>query len=79
MKVPVQIPKVSMAIDEAAPIEWLVEEGQSVAEGDPLYVLATDKTDTEVEAPASGIVHWDATLDETYPVGTQIGWIEAPE
>lgn len=79
MKVPVQIPKVSMAIDEATPLEWYVPDGQQVTEGQPLFLLATDKTETDVTAPTSGVVHWDAELDQTYPVGTRLGWIESPD
>ncbi len=79
MKVPINIPKLSMATDEGAPMEWLVPDGGRVEEGAELYSLETEKALTEVTAPASGIVHWEAELDEAYPVGTQIGWIETAD
>ena len=78
-EIPVNIPKLGIAIDEATPTEWLVEDGQPVNEGDPLYVVATDKVETEVEAPASGVVSWDVELDEAYAVGTRIGSIQTSE
>lgn len=37
-------------------IEWCVEMGDSVAEGDSLVVLESDKASMEVPAPASGVV-----------------------
>ena len=78
-EIPVNIPRLGVAIDEATPIEWLVEDGQSVNEGDPLYVVATDKAETEVEAPASGVVRWAVELDEAYAVGTRIGSIQTTD
>ncbi len=75
-EVPVQIPKLSVAIDEATPIEWLVANGGSATDGAALYLVETDKVETEVTAPASGIVHWEVELNQVYPVGTRIGRIE---
>lgn len=75
---PVRIPKTSLAATEATLIEHLVEEGQAVKEGQPLYLLETEKVEQEIEAPASGLVHWSTSIErgETYEVGTQIGHIE---
>jgi pyruvate/2-oxoglutarate dehydrogenase complex dihydrolipoamide acyltransferase (E2) component len=75
-EIPIQIPKLSIAIHEATPLEWLVADGQSVHEDDPLFVLETDKVETEVNSPASGVVRWNAELGRAYPVGTRIGHIE---
>ena len=72
---PIRIPKVSMAAAEAIITEYLVEDGQRVEEGQPLYLMETDKVEQEMEAPESGIVHWSAEIGETYDVGTQIGHI----
>lgn len=75
--VPLNMPKLSMAATEATFLEWLVEDGAAVTEGQPLYSVATDKVDTEVESPASGILrHGDAEAEVDYPVGTQVGSIE---
>lgn len=68
-----------MAMSEAIVVEWLVEEGQRVEEGAPLWLMETDKVEQEMEAPASGIVHWTAEIGETYEVGTQIGSIETDD
>jgi pyruvate/2-oxoglutarate dehydrogenase complex dihydrolipoamide acyltransferase (E2) component len=75
--VPVNMPKLTMAATEATFIEWLVDDGTSVAEGEPIYSVATDKVENEVESPASGILrHGDAESEVDYPVGTQLGAIE---
>ena len=73
---PVRIPKVSMAVSEATVIQWLVEDSQKVNEGEGLFLIETDKVETQIDAPASGVVHWTAEVGETYDVGTQIGSID---
>src|SRR3954454_4011385 len=35
---------------------WLVQEGQQIAEDDPLVEIATDKTTVEIPSPAAGVV-----------------------
>ena len=66
-----------MAIEEVIFIEWLVTDGQEVAEGEQIYSVETEKVELEIEAAASGILrHGEAIPDETYAVGTQIGYIE---
>lgn len=75
--VPLNIPKPSMAATDATFVEWLVEDGAAVTEGDPIYTVATDKVDSEVEAPADGILrHGEAEEETEYPVGTRVGSIE---
>lgn len=77
-RIPVSIPKVSMAITEAVFIEWLVEDGAPVNAGDSIYSVETEKVEVEVESPASGtLTHGIAEADEVYPVGTEIGFIKA--
>jgi len=73
--VPVRLPKLAMTTEEATPTEWLVPDGGTVAEGDLLYRLETEKVENDIESPATGTVRWTATVGETYPVGTQIGQI----
>jgi pyruvate/2-oxoglutarate dehydrogenase complex dihydrolipoamide acyltransferase (E2) component len=77
-RTPVRIPKLSLAISEAGLVEWLVDDGSTVAEGQALYVIETDKVETEIEASTSGVIHHAAEAGQTYPVGTEIASIEAP-
>jgi pyruvate/2-oxoglutarate dehydrogenase complex dihydrolipoamide acyltransferase (E2) component len=74
--VPVRIPKLSLAISEATLIEWLVEDGAPVSEGQALSVIETEKVETEIEAATSGVIHRSGEAGATYPVGTEIATIE---
>ena len=71
----IRIPRVSVAVSEAELIEFLVEGGRHVEEGTPLYVIATEKAEQEIEAGASGIVKWTGDVGTTYDIGTEIGVI----
>lgn len=74
--VPVRVPKLSVAVAEANLVEWLADDGARVAEGQALYVVETEKVETEVPAVASGVLRQLGRAGETYPVGTEIGAIE---
>ena len=69
------IPKLQMSTTEGILTEWLVEDGSNVEEGQPIYLLETDKSVQEIEAPASGRLTHKVPAEETYPVGTEIGEI----
>jgi pyruvate/2-oxoglutarate dehydrogenase complex dihydrolipoamide acyltransferase (E2) component len=48
------LPKLGFSMNEGELVEWLVEDGVAVTEGQPLYALESDKSTQEVEAPTSG-------------------------
>lgn len=50
------LPAMGEGVIEATINKWLVKEGSQVKEDDPLVEVATDKVDSEVPAPAAGIV-----------------------
>jgi pyruvate/2-oxoglutarate dehydrogenase complex dihydrolipoamide acyltransferase (E2) component len=70
-----KIPKLGMSMTEATIVEWLVADGDSVQEGQPLYLLETDKTENEVPSPVAGVIRLIGAVDETYEVGTVIAEI----
>lgn len=70
-----KIPKLGMSMTEATIVEWLVADGDSVQEGQPLYLLETDKTENEVPSPVAGVITLIGVADETYEVGTVIAEI----
>jgi pyruvate/2-oxoglutarate dehydrogenase complex dihydrolipoamide acyltransferase (E2) component len=72
----IRIPRVSVAVSEAELVELLVENGQHVEEGMPIYVIATEKAEQEVEAGASGIVAWTGEVGAIYDIGVEIGVIK---
>ena len=73
----IRIPRVSVAISEAELTEFLVESGEHVEEGAPLFVIATEKVDQEIEAGASGTVHWTGEIGTVYDIGADIGVINS--
>lgn len=76
--VAVYMPKYGMTMEEGVIVEWLVEEGDAVEEGQPIAVIETEKVETELEAPASGtIAEISHDVDDEVPVGEIIAYIEA--
>ena len=64
-----------MAVSEAELTDFLVDAGENVEEGTPLYVIATEKAEQEIEAGASGTVQWTGQIGTTYDIGAEIGVI----
>ncbi|MGQ4809975.1 Dihydrolipoyllysine-residue acetyltransferase component of pyruvate dehydrogenase complex [Candidatus Entotheonellaceae bacterium PAL068K] len=52
MAVKFGMPSLGHTMEKGKVIEWLKQEGETVAKGEPLLVIETDKVVTEVEAPA---------------------------
>ena len=73
----IRIPRVSVAVSEAELVEFLVDNGQHVDEGTPLYVIATEKAEQEIEAGASGTVQWTGDVGAMYDIGVEIGVIKS--
>jgi pyruvate/2-oxoglutarate dehydrogenase complex dihydrolipoamide acyltransferase (E2) component len=76
MATEVILPKIGFSMSEGTLSEWLVKDGAQVAAGAPLFSLESDKSVTEVEAPASGVLRVLKPIGESYAVGTVIGIIE---
>ena len=55
--------------------EWLVADGTTVREGQPLYNLESDKSVEEIPAPASGTLRILMAPGAEYNVGTVLGEI----
>ncbi len=71
----IRIPRVSVAVSEAELTGLLVDAGEHVEEGMPIYVIATEKVEQEIEAGASGIVRWTGQVGTIYDIGAEIGVI----
>ena len=70
------LPKIGFSMTEGVRAEWLVADGATIAEGEPLFSIESDKSTNEVESPASGTVRITGVPGETYEVGAVIGSIE---
>ncbi len=65
-----RLPDLGEGLTEGEIARWLVEEGQEVAEDDPLVEIQTDKATVEVPSPAAGTVRILVEEGEVVPVGT---------
>ena len=73
----VTLPKLGESVTEGTIIRWLKQEGEWVNEDEMLFEISTDKIDTEVPSPASGIVSKIMVgPDETVAVGTEVAVID---
>lgn len=50
------LPKWGLSMEEGTIVEWLVESGQRVKEGEVLAMVSTDKIEVEFESPVDGVV-----------------------
>lgn len=71
----VLLPKLGFSVNEATVSEWLVEDGGEAKQGEPLFVLESDKSTQEIEAPASGVLKILVPAGESREVGTVIATI----
>ena len=57
-------------------VEWYIDEGQSVDEGQLLVSVETDKTVVDVNSPLGGVLlKRVAAVDGEYDVGDVLAWI----
>src|SRR6476659_6192826 len=76
MTVSVTMPALGESVTEGTVTRWLKQEGDSVQADEPLLEVSTDKVDTEIPAPASGVlVRIVAREDETVEVGGELAVI----
>lgn len=51
-------------------------DGQHVEEGTPIYVIAREKVEQDIEAGASGTVQWTGEVGTVYDIDVEIGIIK---
>ena len=72
----VKMPQLGEAVTEGTIIRWLKSEGDFVTQDEPLFEVSTDKVDSEVPSPASGIIEKIIFPEgETVDVGTTLAVI----
>jgi pyruvate dehydrogenase E2 component (dihydrolipoamide acetyltransferase) len=77
--VDVVMPQMGVSVSEGTITKWVKSEGEAVEADETLLEISTDKVDTEVPSPASGVVRQILAQEgETVAVGTKIAVI-APE
>jgi pyruvate/2-oxoglutarate dehydrogenase complex dihydrolipoamide acyltransferase (E2) component len=66
-----KLPDLGEGLTEGEISRWLVDEGQEIAEDDPLVEIQTDKTTVEIPSPAAGTVSKILVEEgKVVPVGT---------
>ncbi|MCX8056784.1 MAG: 2-oxoglutarate dehydrogenase, E2 component, dihydrolipoamide succinyltransferase [Ignavibacteria bacterium] len=77
MKVEVVMPKMGESVNEGTIIKWHKKVGDKVDKDEIIFEISTDKVDTEIPSPASGILAEIKVFEqETVPVGTVVALIE---
>ena len=75
----VKMPALGESVTEGTVSSWLKAVGDTVEADEPLLEVATDKVDTEVPSPASGVLlEIRVPEDETVEVGTVLAIIGDP-
>jgi pyruvate dehydrogenase E2 component (dihydrolipoamide acetyltransferase) len=79
MAISVVMPALEMAQETGKLISWLKKEGESVAKGEPLLEIETDKAVMEIESPGDGVLAGvKVQPGAEVPVGQTIAWIVRP-
>jgi len=77
--VDVVMPQMGVSVSEGTITKWLKQEGEEIQADEPLLEISTDKVDTEVPSPGSGVVQQILVQEgETVEVGTRLAVIGAP-
>src|SRR5450631_737586 len=75
-----EIPKIGLVMDEVKVVRWFKNVGDSVAAGEPLLEVETEKSVVEIEAAATGrLTQILVQVDSRAVVGDQVAWIESAD
>jgi len=74
----IRLPALSATMEEATILSWLVAPGDTVAEGQAIAEVSTDKVDMELESPYAGTIQ-EILAEEgaTVPLGGAMATIES--
>ncbi len=73
------MPALEMAQETGKLVRWLKHDGETVAKGEPIMEVETDKVTVEIPSPDSGILGGILINEgDDVPVGQTIAWLLAP-
>src|SRR5689334_20992540 len=76
--IPIIMPQLGESIAEAAIVNFLVKPGDAVRADQDVIEVETNKANMTVASPCNGRVEkFRVELNESYPVGAVLGYIEA--
>ncbi|MEJ2579662.1 MAG: hypothetical protein P8Z68_11320, partial [Kineosporiaceae bacterium] len=72
----VQMPALGESVTEGTVTRWLKQVGERIEVDEPLLEVSTDKVDTEIPSPLTGVIEKIlVSEDETVPVGADLAVI----
>ena len=75
--IPIQMPQLGESIAEAVIVEVDINIGQDVTADQELFQVETNKAVMGVTTPVAGQINKiEALIDESYPVGATLAWLE---
>ena len=78
MEKKIHMPKLAPEMESGVLCAWLKEEGDTVAAGEPLFEIETNKVVNQVEATVSGVLKKQlAEEGDTVRVDTAVAVVEA--
>jgi pyruvate dehydrogenase E2 component (dihydrolipoamide acetyltransferase) len=75
----VVMPKLGLTMTEATIVEWCKQDGDHVEKGETLFVLESEKSTLEIEAPTTGVLQIFVPAGETVPVHQPIAMLFGAE
>jgi len=79
MAVPIKIPDIGTTVEEFTLFSWLVEEGDTIARGDAIAEIETDKAIAELESPAAGVLLKKMVAESAVvSLGDILAWVGEP-
>jgi len=76
MPTPVVMPQMGESIAEGTIVRWLKHVGDTIERDEPLFEISTDKVDSEIPAPAAGVLSEIRVKEgETVPVNSVVAMI----
>ncbi|WP_371800202.1 2-oxo acid dehydrogenase subunit E2 [Streptomyces sp. NBC_01707] len=80
MAVDVTLPPLGESVTEGTVTRWLKQVGEAVEADEPLLEVSTDKVDTEIPSPVSGVLMSIMVAeDDTAEIGATLAVIGAPD
>ncbi len=72
----IKMPQLGQSVEEASIVQWLKKEGDSIAVGEPIFTIQTDKAEIEYESAEEGTLRKILVQeDEEVPVFTVVALV----
>ena len=76
MRVTLKMPKGAVSMQEGKIVEWMVEAGDVISKGQPIYSIESEKATIDIESPFAGVITPIAGVGDTLPVGAPVATVE---